>query len=162
MHAKQSGSLGELKVAADLIARGYAVFTELGDLSRVDLIALVDSQPVKVQVKARTSKHGSVEISKRKSGPNYRFTYQEGEVDVFAIYVIDKDLCLYVNATDFLKGSTLSIRVEPARNGQQKKVNPWQQYTDFKRALRGHTQPTLSEKAEGEEMVQTTTPEGGQ
>ena len=40
MHTKQSGSLGELKVAADLIARGYAVFTELGDLSKVDLIVL--------------------------------------------------------------------------------------------------------------------------
>jgi len=143
VHTKQSGSLGELKVAADLIARGYAVFTELGDLSKVDLIVLVGNQPVKLQVKARTSKHGRVEVSKRKSGPNYQFVYQEGEVDVFAIYVIDKDLCLYVNASDFLMGTTFSIRVDPAKNGQQKKVHPWQAYTDFKRALRGHTQPTL-------------------
>ena len=143
MHTKQSGSLGELKVAADLIARGYAVFTELGDLSKVDLIALVDHHPVKIQVKARTSKHGRVEISKRKSGPNYQFVYQEGEVDVFAIYVLDKDLCLYVNASELLERSTFSIRLAPARNGQQKKVRAWQAYTDFKRALRGHTQPTL-------------------
>lgn len=142
MHTKQSGSLGELKVAADLIARGYAVFTELGDLSKVDLIVLVGNQPVKLQVKARTSKHGRVEVSKRKSGPNYQFVYQEGEVDVFAIYVIDIDR-KYVSASEFLKGTTFSIRVDPARNGQQKKVRAWQAYTDFKRALRGHTQPTL-------------------
>ena len=142
-HTKQSGSLGELKVAADLIGHGYAVFTALGDLSKVDLIVLVGNQPVKLQVKARTSKHGRVDVSKRKSGPNYQFVYQEGEVDVFAIYVIDKDLCLYVKASELLERSTFSIRVAAARNGQQKKVHPWQTYTDFKRALRGHTQPTL-------------------
>ena len=144
MHTKQAGNLGELKVAADLIARGYAVFTELGDLSKVDLIALVDDHPVKIQVKARTSKHGRVEVSKRKSGPNYQFAYQEGQLDVFAIYVLDKDLCLYINASELLKGESFSFRVVPSRNGQKKKVHDWQDYTDFKRALRGHTQPTLS------------------
>ena len=82
MHSKQSGSLGALKVAADLIACGHAVLTELGDLSKVGLIALVDHHPVKIQVKARTSKHGTVEVSKRKSGPNYQFVYQEEEVDL--------------------------------------------------------------------------------
>ena len=71
------------------------------------------------------------------------FVYQAEEVDVFAIYVIDNDLCLYVNASDFLMGTTFSIRIEPARNGQKKKIHTWQEYTDFKRALRGHTQPTL-------------------
>ena len=33
--------------------------------------------------------------------------------------------------------------------------------SDFKRALRGHTQPALTETAEGEEMVQTTTLQDG-
>ena len=162
MHAKRASSLGELKVAADLTARGYAVFTELGDLSRVDLIVLVKHQPVKVQVKARTSKHGRVAIAKRKSGPNYHFSYQDGEIDVFAVYVLDRDVCVYVNAAEFLKGSALTIRIDPARNGQHKGINDWRDYTDFERALRGHTQPTLSGHAEGEEMVQTTTPPGGQ
>ena len=100
-------------------------------------------------------------MHRKRSGSLGEFAYQEGDVDVFAIYVLDKDLCLYVNATNFLRGATLAIRLEPARNGQRLGVNDVRQYMDFKRALRGHTQPALTETAEGEEMVQTTTSQDG-
>ena len=46
-------------------------------------------------------------------------------------------------SVELLARSTFSIRLAPAKNDPQIKVHPWQVYTDFKRALRGHTQPTL-------------------
>jgi hypothetical protein len=40
LHNKTKGALGEIAVAKDLLAKGYQVFAELGDNSRVDLIAM--------------------------------------------------------------------------------------------------------------------------
>ena len=53
LHKKNKGSIGELKVAADLITKGFSVFTELGDNSKVDLIAIENStyKTYKIQVK---------------------------------------------------------------------------------------------------------------
>ena len=88
LHAKIKGNIGEAIIAADLMKLGYSVFTEMGDNSRIDLIAAKDNDLIKIQVKSRKSNDvGAVEISNRKAGPNYRYKYQPDDVDVFAIYV---------------------------------------------------------------------------
>lgn len=145
MHAKQLGNLGELKVASDLVNQGYYVFTELGDICKADLIVMDETYtPIKVQVKARNTKNGSVAIKSSKAGPNYRFRYEAKHSDVYAIYLIDKDKFLYVNQQELLSYQTLTIRLEPAKNNQIQGLHFADEYSDFKRALRGHTQNTLT------------------
>ena len=72
LHNKTKGALGEIAVAKDLLAKGYQVFAELGDNSRVDLIVMgKDYHPIKIQVKGLQSKHGSVTHRVPRAGPQY-------------------------------------------------------------------------------------------
>lgn len=160
LHSKQLGTIGVLRVAAKLMSDGYSVFSELGDLSRVDLIALVNHQPIKIQVKTRRLKNGRITVDSRKSGPGYRYRYTSDDVDVFAIYVPEEDLTLFVSAAQILNAkSTFAIRLSETKNRQRQRVNRFEDLVDFKKALRDHTQSTRPAHAEGKDMIQTTTDE---
>ena len=156
MHKKQLGSIGELAVAKMLMQKGYSVFTELGDLSRVDLIVLIGKDPIKLQVKAITEKNGKIDFSLRKHGPSYRYKYCKDDVDLFCIYIQERDLVLYVSWKDLEGRENCIIRLSNSKNGQKKRCNFFEQFTDFERALRDYTGCTLTQNGEGEEIVQTT------
>jgi hypothetical protein len=160
LHTKLLGAIGVLRVATHLMSQGLSVFAELGDLSRVDLIALVDRQPIKIQVKTRNLNGGKVTVDSRKSGPGYRYRYRADDVDVFAIYIPQRELILFLNVNQVLKAKgTTVIRVDKPKNRQSKGVHWFADYLDFKKALRDHTQSTRPDYAEGKEMIQTTTSE---
>lgn len=136
MHRKQFGNLGELKIAAQLVGLGYHVFTELGDICKSDLIVLGDDYtPIKLQVKCRTVKSGAVILSTKKAGPNYRFRYEKKHADIYAMYVPERDLCLYVSNTELLAQTTLNIRIDPSLNNNKRLVRFASEYTDFNKAL---------------------------
>ncbi len=143
-HTKVKGSLGELKVATDLVRQGYPVFTELGDNSRVDLIVLVDNVAVKMQVKCFASSDGVVSVYGRKAGPNYRFRYQQEDVDVFAIYVYDKDIILYISASEVVGRGRIKIRFEPPLNGQKSGIRWYDDYLSLRESLRDYTPGALT------------------
>lgn len=104
------------------------------------------------------SKLGSVIIHVTKSGPNYRFRYADYHVDVFAIYVLDKDAIAYIPAKTLLaQQKSRTLRIDEPHNNQSEGVHWFVEFSEFERALRGHTQRTLTVHAEGEEMVQTAT-----
>lgn len=160
MHTKQLGNVGELRIAADLTNQGYYVFTELGDICKSDLIVMgEDYKPIKVQVKYITSKNGAVFLSCNKAGPNYRFRYENKHADVYAIYVPDHDLCLYVSSQELLaQKSTLTLRIVAHRTELKTLIHWASNYKEFKRALRDYTRsipPT--HKVEDDEIVQTAT-----
>ena len=146
MHSKDKGSLGQLKVAADLISQGYSVFTELGDNCKTDLV-IIDRKSYKtykVQVKARCSKNGSVSIKTTKSGPNYQFAYEEKHADIYAIYILDKDKIFYVSNSEFLLHHTMmTFRLALSKNGQEKGCNFVEKYYCIKNAI-----GLVSEKSE--------------
>jgi hypothetical protein len=122
------------------------------------LILLVDHQPIKIQVKTRNLKNGRITVDSRKSGPGYRYRYTLDDVDVFAIYIPQQDLILFVNVAQILNAkSTFAIRVGKSKNSQKRFVHWFQDYLEFKRALRDHTQSTRTVFTEGNDMIQTTT-----
>lgn len=150
LHRKQLGSIGVLRVAAHLMSQGYSVFTERGDLSRVDLIVLVENQPIKVQVKTRNLKDGKIVIDSRKSGPGYMYRYQPEDIDIFAVYIPEKDLVLFLEAGRVLQAkSTTVIRVERSKNNQVEGIHWFEDFLEFGRALRDHTQSTRPSEFEG-------------
>ena len=71
VHRKDFGTIGELTVARHLLGQGYSVFSEYGDNSKVDLIALVDNVPIKIQVKSCNSSKGKVSLFLKKNAKGY-------------------------------------------------------------------------------------------
>jgi hypothetical protein len=158
LHSKAKGTIGEVKVAADLLSRGFHVFTEIGDLSKIDLIAERDRKLYRFQVKAYHSKDGVVVLSSKKSGPNYSFHYESDQIDIFAVYVLDKDIIFYVSSKEVCEySSSMNIRLEPPKNGQKKNINLAENYT-LERILRDYTPNTQTDNAVGDDIVQTSKP----
>lgn len=136
MHSKQYGNLGEIAVAKDLINKGYFVFTELGDICKSDLIILNDDyKPLKIQVKCVSIKHGKISFRSIKSGPNYKYAYELKHADIYAIYIHEKDIILYLSSKQALMQKEITIRVEPPKNNQNLGVNWYQNYLDLDIAL---------------------------
>lgn len=136
LHAKQIGNIGEMKIATDLMRLGYYVFTELGDICKADLMVMEeDYRPYKVQVKCYKSSGGKVILSNKKSGPSYSFRYERKHIDIYALYVYDLDITMYVPATYFNTSNSITIRVEPSKNGQAKGINFHTDFLDFAVAL---------------------------
>lgn len=158
LHAKAKGMLGELVVAKDLISKGHAVFAEMGDLAKTDLVAIVRDCPIKVQVKTCYAKNGKALLDSRKAGPNYRFRYSESDVDVFALYVVDRDMVLYISCKELLQQlAQTTFRLDRAKNGNEKNIRYARDYLSFEKALRDYTPRTLPANVAGQDIVQTTT-----
>lgn len=159
----KKGTLGEIAVCKELLKLGYEVFVEVGNHSKVDLIVLdEDYKTYKIQVKTVKSKDEIIEIYSVKSclNPKYNSTYNIRQVDIFAVYVIDKDFVFYVTSKEILSNSKSSkFRLSESKNGQIKKVRYIKEYLNFEKALRDYTPHAQTEKAVGDEIVQTTTPD---
>ena len=113
------------------------LFLQRGDLSKVDLIALVGSIPIRIQVKNHQCYNktgGSIDCVLSKSGPNYRFTYTERDLDVFAYYIPEIERVIYLSWKDFSKKKCIVIRYE--KNERITKTTNWyEDYLDFDRCL---------------------------
>lgn len=160
-HTKQLGDIGQLAVALEMKKRKHSVFTEMGDLSKTDLVVLVnDRLPIRIQVKTATvNKNGSIVLSRKKDGPNYRFKYETEMVDLFALHCLDTGETAFVTSQELCNHSAgMTFRIKPSKNGQLKGCRFLEDYS-FERALRDYTQSTQTDKAVGEEIVQTSKPD---
>jgi hypothetical protein len=157
----KKGTLGEIAVCKELIQLGYEVFVEFGNHSKIDLIVLDENyNPCKVQIKTTESRNDVIEVYSVKNclNPKYNSTYTTQQVDIFAIYICDKDLVFYVTAKEILTNSKVSkFRLSVSKNGQKNYVRYVKDYLDFKKALRDCTPHTQTGHAVGDETVQTTT-----
>ncbi|MGC2237384.1 MAG: group I intron-associated PD-(D/E)XK endonuclease [Pyrinomonadaceae bacterium] len=157
----KKGTLGEIAVCKELLQLGYSVFIEFGNHSKVDLIVLDENyKTYKIQVKTTSSKNECVEVYSIKNclNPKYNSTYTTEQIDIFAVYVIDKDLVFYVSAKEILKNSKNSkFRFSPSKNGQSKNVRYVNDYLNFEKALRDCTPHIQTAFAMDDETVQTTT-----
>lgn len=125
MHSKLKGNIGEMAVAKDLMLNGYAVFTELGDLSCIDLIAVKDSKIKRIQVKTQwDTSIGVIAVDRRSTGPGYSYEYTSSNVDVIAAYAADRDkiVYVYVNEIESENKRGFRIRFTPVKNGQKKHI----------------------------------------
>ncbi|MCA1623022.1 MAG: hypothetical protein LC768_04920 [Acidobacteria bacterium] len=157
----KKGTLGEIAVCKDLIQQGYDLFFEFGNHSKVDLVAIDEDYNVyKIQIKAVNTIDDSVSVYSIKTclNPKYNSIYTIYQVDVFALYIIDKDLVFYISAKEILEnGKCSKFRLSASKNGQKKNVRYVKDYLDFKRALRDYMPHAQTVAAVGDDIVQTTT-----
>lgn len=140
LHSKQLGNIGELSVAADLAKKGYSIFKELGDYSKIDLIAEKDNKLVKVQVKSSSYEdRETILLPLKKRGPNgYTHVYSVEEVDIFALYIRDTGEIIYIASSEALSTSStfVTFRKSIPLNNQSSKVRMVENYLDFEKAIR--------------------------
>ena len=130
MHSKLKGNIAETAVTLELQKNGYNVFTEIGDYSRIDLICEKDNKLLKIQVKYSANK-GKMILHLKKSGPNgYKYTYNEDDVDWFAIYSPYYDVIAWVSSEEACKNkNAFTIRFTSTNNKQAVNIRFIADYT---------------------------------
>jgi hypothetical protein len=136
---KGKGDLAELKVACDLVDRGYAVAFPFGEDCSFDLILIRDELLERVQVKCSASKDGVLAVQCRShsltNGKVKRTKYYTAEIiDWLAVYDRVTDRCFYVPAHELGSGmSLLHLRLTPPRNGQMAGIRYAETYSSPQR-----------------------------
>lgn len=134
MHSKLKGNLAQTTVVLALQREDLNVFTELGDYSKIDLIAEKNGILKKIQVKYSGSgkDRGNISLNMIKSGPNgYQYTYTSSDVDWFVVYDSVSERLAWVRATDICntKNNTLTIRTVLPKNNQTKGIHFIEDYS---------------------------------
>lgn len=149
MHSKRKGNIGEAAVALELSKAEFSVFKELGDISRIDLIAEKEGRLYRIQVKSAVPKNGSISIELRKCGPNYVFRYSKELVDIFAIYDLHNDKVAFVSSEEIFNNnysSAFTLRIDPVKNNQTKNIKYFSDYMDINKLMgRVGLEPTTRE-----------------
>ena len=137
LNLKAKGDLAELKVATDLMSRGYKIALPYGEDWDYDLILCRDAKLERVQVK-HTRSDGNVIIIRCRSqsltNGKVRAVkqYTARTVDWIAAYDATSDRCYYLAADLLGTGrSMLSLRLTPSRNGQVAGIRLATDYVDI-------------------------------
>lgn len=150
---KQKGDLAELKVAADLIARGCRLSIPFGEDSDYDLIADFEGRLHRVQVKFTRSDGDVVHVrcqshSLTKGKVRQIKHYTAAMVDWIAVYDSTSDRCYYCPSRVLGDGrSHLILRLTPARNGQQLGIRDARDYLEPDLATDPRVEPAGIEPA---------------
>ena len=119
-HTKNKGDLGVAKAYADLVAQGYLVLFPASEHAPFDLVTYDAGVFLRVQVKYRSARSGALQVHFRSLWADRNGTHSvpmdKASVDVVCIYCPETDACYYVRPAEH--GSSVTLRVEPSRNGQ--------------------------------------------
>lgn len=120
---KAVGERSEAQVLAKFLRAGKVVLTPFGDSQRYDM-ALDEGggRFVRVQCKTGRLHKGVIEFPACSTNWNKGTTrdYRD-DIEVFAVYVPDTDK-MYIVPVDVVGKKSGSLRINPAKNGQQKNV----------------------------------------
>jgi PD-(D/E)XK endonuclease len=138
LNKKAKGDLAELKVAADLRARGYRIAIPYGEDWDFDLILCrEDGRFERVQVKYARSDGCVIEVRCRShslTNGKVRATkyYTAATIDWLAMWDATLDRCFYVPAAELGTGMDLmTLRLTPSRNNQVRGIRPADRYTSI-------------------------------
>jgi PD-(D/E)XK endonuclease len=136
LNKKAKGDLAELKVAADLRARGYRIAIPYGEDWDFDLILCRDDGNLeRVQVKYARSNGCVIEVqacSHSLTNGQVRATkyYTAATIDWLAVWEPSLDRCFYLPATELGAGMNyLTLRLSPSRNNQVRGIRMAARYT---------------------------------
>jgi hypothetical protein len=132
-NTKRIGDISELRVMHDLVRAGYLVSIPFGEDHRYDLVIEKDGKFESVQVKTGRLRNGVIIFNCYSSHTHRGGSACRGyaaEIDYFGVYCPQLDATYLIPIAEFpvLHGM---LRVEPARNGQRRKMRWAQQYLLF-------------------------------
>ncbi len=139
-HTKNKGDLGVLNAAADLARKGWDVLWPMTEHAAYDLVANRGAVFIKVQVKYRTMKRGSLFVDFRSAWADRHGVHlvpiDKDAIDLICIYCPDTESCYYVDPKTC--PSSVCLRVLEPANNQRKNVRravdykklPWKYWTE--------------------------------
>ena len=136
------GDLAEMRVASDLLSRGYRIAFPFGEDFYFDLILIAGKSLLRVQVKHAESDGAVIPLrcsSHSLTNGKIRRTkhYTAETIDLLAVYDRGTDSCYYLPATNLGTGrSLLHLRLVPAKNGQRIGTRLARDYRDPARAIK--------------------------
>lgn len=129
MKTYEKGAIGEHRVVADLINKGYRVHKPLTDSLPYDLVVSIRGFFFKIQVKYVSQRRGYIETSPR-SIKSQNNKIVNVDFDLLAIFCPDTQQCYYVWRNEF-EGS-IRLRMTPTKNKQSKNVKLAEDYRELK------------------------------
>jgi hypothetical protein len=133
---KTKGDLAELKVAADLVERGYRIAIPFGEDNDFDLIICRDDGLERVLVKYARSDGKVIPVRCRShslTNGRVRQTkhYTAATIDWLAVYDATTRRCFYIPAAELGTGkNTLHLRLTEAKNCQRRGIRFAEKYCD--------------------------------
>lgn len=101
---KSIGDIGESAILADLVKKGHKVLIPFGESLPFDLVAYINGQFVRIQVKTVNGNGKVIPVRLRTiSNSKVSKTYSAEDTDYIAVYDITTDTCLYVPSIVFEK-----------------------------------------------------------
>jgi hypothetical protein len=133
----QKGAIAETAVAHAAIELGAGVSRPIGD-ERYDLIFDLRPRLIRVQCKW-AMRHGDVIVvrcygSRRTAEGLLRSFYSADEIDAFAAYCRELDICYLLPIELFAGRTQVYLRLRPTRNNQRSLVN-WAKEYEFAATL---------------------------
>jgi hypothetical protein len=134
---KRKGDLAELKVACDLLEKGYRVAFPFGEDCDYDLVLDRGGKLERVQVKHAHSQGEVITLycasaSLTNGKVKRRKKYTAASIDWLAVYDRGTDRCFYVAASELGGGRwMISLRLKPTRNGQRAGIRYADDYRDL-------------------------------
>ena len=120
----QSGQVSELKVMADLAARGYHIFNQISGKAPFDIIAYKDNVLKRISIKStirdcNTVGKYPIELRRVRSNKtsNNIYKIEEGEFDILAVYIFKKDKIIYLPIESVIGKGMINIKLEDCQSG---------------------------------------------
>jgi hypothetical protein len=132
-HPKDIGDRTQLAVMLALRSLGYAVLTPFGENTRYDLVIDDGSAFARVQCKTGRLLTAAVRWPTCSSyahhpNPKIRHRDYQGQVDYFAVYCAETGGVYLIPISDLPLRRQAALRVDPAKNRQQKRIRPAEDY----------------------------------
>jgi hypothetical protein len=145
-NTKRVGDLSELRVMHDLVLAGYLISIPFGEDHRYDVVIEKDGKFSSVQVKTGRLRNGVVVFNcysshTHRGGAACRM--YTNEIDFFGVYCPDLDSTYLIPIAE-LPVQLGMLRIEPAKNGQWRKLRWAERYLLFE-GTGGVGKPAVSE-----------------
>lgn len=126
MHSKIKGNIGQFAVSLKLAELGFSIFTEEGDISKVDLIAEKKGKFIRIQCKAKVVNDDHIlYVDFRKCGPNYCVKYTKEMFDFFGVYDLTNTGVYFIPSSvldEYRTGICLRVN-DSTKNNQSQNIN---------------------------------------
>ena len=137
MNTSSIGNIGEAQVLYEFVKRGIPVYTPFGDGYEVDLIAIFNGKPQRIQVKTtQTIKDKTLmewNIMKQQGFHGNKISYSAGTIDYFALYCAENQRSYLVPFNE-IPNSTFSIRLD-SYDGRRLKTMHFEEDYQFDKIL---------------------------
>ena len=124
-HTKSKGDLGLIHAMGDLAEKGWGILLPVTEHAAFDLVAFRGDRFLRVQVKYRAAVNGVITVPFKTCWADRHGIHTQpvdrNEVDLFSIYCPDTKICYYLDPSSIAE-STISLRLEPTRNNNSKRV----------------------------------------